>query len=134
MLVEYFIDRCEKKAGKKIRNISKRTLELFRAHDWPGNIRELQNVIERALVLCDVETFSVEPKWLKRELPHVPGQAVRLVRRIAEQEKELIETALVERRGKVSGPAGAASKLGVPRQTLESKIRNLGINKHSFKA
>jgi len=134
LLVEYMIERYAKKAGKKIRNISRKTLELFQAYDWPGNVRELQNVIERAIVLCDGETFSVDEAWLKRESPPVSGPAVPFVATLVEHEREMIETVLAECQGRVSGPSGAAVKLGIPRQTLESKIKTLGINKNRFRA
>jgi formate hydrogenlyase transcriptional activator len=132
LLVEYFIERYAKKAGKKIRNIQKQTLELFQGYDWPGNIRELQNVIERAVILCETETFSVDETWLKREGPR-SGPAVPFVTTIVEREKEIIEAALTACRGRIAGALGAATKLGIPRQTLESKIKNLGIDKHRFK-
>jgi formate hydrogenlyase transcriptional activator len=134
LLVEYFIERYGKTAGKKFRNINKNTLELFQAYDWPGNIRELQNVIERAVILCDGDTFSVDETWLKRESPEVRGPAVPFVGAIISREKEMIEIALAESRGRIAGPVGAAAKLGLPRQTLESKIKSLGIDKHRFKA
>jgi PAS domain S-box-containing protein len=138
LLVEYLIDRYAKKAGKKILSIDKNTLALFQAYSWPGNIRELQNVVERAVVLCDADTFFVDPTWLKRDLPEAtPGlrALARGLGRLDEsKEKELIETALAQTGGRVSGPSGAAALLGVPRQTLESKISNLGINKHRFKS
>jgi len=138
LLVEYLIDRYAKKAGKKIRNIDKKTLALFQDYNWPGNIRELQNVVERAVVLCDTETFSVDPTWLRRELPTEPSPLSpppRGLSRLDEtKEKEMIEAALAQTGGRVSGPSGAAVLLGVPRQTLESKIANLGINKHRFKS
>jgi len=138
LLVEYLIERYAKKAGKRIRNINKRTLELFQAYGWPGNIRELQNVIERAVVLCDGETFSVDETWLKHELPRESPQSNIPIRGMARldtnQERELIEAALAASRGRISGPSGAAAKLGIPRQTLESKIASLGINKHQFKS
>jgi formate hydrogenlyase transcriptional activator len=133
LLVTYLIERYAKKAGKQIRNIQKETLELFQAYDWPGNIRELQNVIQRAIVLCEGETFSVDETWLKRERPRLSGSVVPLGTTLAEHEKEIIETALADCGGQVSGPTGAAAKLGLPRQTLESKITALGINKHRFK-
>jgi formate hydrogenlyase transcriptional activator len=133
LLVEYLIERYAKKAGKKIRNIQKKTLELFQAYDWPGNIRELQNVIERAVVLCDGDTFSVDETWLKRDGQR-SAAAVPLVATLVEREKELIETVLAESHGQVAGPTGAAAKLGIPRQTLESKIKTLGIDKHRFRA
>jgi formate hydrogenlyase transcriptional activator len=133
LLVEYLIERYSKKAGKKIRNISKRTLDLFQAYDWPGNIRELQNVVERAVVLCDSETFTVDETWLKRDVPQTAGPSVLFSASVAEREKEMIEAALAESQGRVSGPNGAALKLGVPRQTLESKIVSLRIDKFRFK-
>lgn len=138
LLVEYLIDRYAKKAGKRIRSIDKQTLALFQDYDWPGNVRELQNVVERAVVLCDSETFSVDATWLKREIPQDAGRlnaASRGLGRLDEtKERELIEAALVQTAGRVSGPSGAAALLGIPRQTLESKIANLRINKHRFKS
>jgi len=134
LLVEYFVERYGKNAGKKIRHLNKKTLALFQAYDWPGNIRELQNVIERAVVLCDSDTFSVDETWLRREEGKRPGQPLPFVANIAEQEKEMIQAALAASRGRIAGPAGAAAKLGIPRQTLESKIKSLGIDKHRFKA
>jgi PAS domain S-box-containing protein len=133
LLVGYLIDRYAQKAGKKIRNISKETLDLFQAYDWPGNIRELQNVIERAVILCDGETFSVDKTWLTRVAPKSPATSVPLVANLVGREREIVETALREAKGVVGGPTGAAAKLGIPRQTLESKIKKLGINRHRFK-
>ena len=133
LLVGYLIDRYAQKAGKKIRNINKKTLDLFQAYDWPGNIRELQNVIERAVILCDGETFSVDEAWLTRVAPKSAATSVPLVANLVGREKEMVETALREAKGVVGGPTGAAAKLGIPRQTLESKIRKLGINRHRFK-
>lgn len=132
LLVQYLTERYASKAGKKIKNIHKKTLELFEAYDWPGNIRELQNVIERAVILCDGETFSVDESWLQPESPR-PGLALdSLARPGAQRERELIETALAETKGRIAGPMGAAAKLGIPRSTLETKIRKLGIKKHRF--
>ena len=133
LLVTYLIERYAKKAGKKIKNIQKETLELFQAYDWPGNIRELQNVIQRAIVLCESETFSVDETWLKREKHRLSGSVIPLGATLAEHEKDIIEAALADCGGQVSGPTGAAAKLGLPRQTLESKITALGIDKHRFK-
>lgn len=133
LLVTYLIERYAKKAGKKIKNIQKETLELFQAYDWPGNIRELQNVIQRAIVLCESDTFSVDATWLKREKHRLSGSVIPLGATLAEHEKDIIEAALADCGGQVSGPTGAAAKLGLPRQTLESKITALGINKHRFK-
>src|SRR5882757_2157970 len=134
LLVEYLIDRYAQKAGKRIRNIDKKTMELFQAYDWPGNIRELQNVVERAVILCEGETFFVDEAWLTRVAPKSAMTSVPLVANLAEHEKEMLEAALRESEGVVGGPTGAAVKLGIPRQTLESKIRKLGINRYRFKA
>jgi PAS domain S-box-containing protein len=134
LLVEYLIDRYAQKTGKKIRNISKKTLDLFQAYDWPGNIRELQNVVERAVILCDGETFSVDETWLTRAASRSNATSVPLVANLVGREKEMIENALRQAEGVIGGPSGAAAKLGVPRQTLESKIRKLRINRHLFKA
>jgi formate hydrogenlyase transcriptional activator len=133
LLVEYLIDRYAQAAGKKIRNINKGTLDLFQNYDWPGNVRELQNVIERAVILSDGDTFIVDETWLTPVTPKTAASSVPLVANLIDHEKEMIETALREAEGLVSGPAGAATKLGIPRQTLESKIRKLGINRHRFK-
>jgi DNA-binding NtrC family response regulator len=137
--VEYLTERYASKAGKKIRSVKRRTLELFRAYDWPGNVRELQNVVERAVILCDDDTLSVDESWLQRECPRpsvsVATDATKgLVRLDADREKQIIESALAESRGRISGPAGAAARLDIPRSTLESRIRSLGINKHRFRA
>jgi len=132
VLVEYLVERYAKKAGKRIRNIKKHTLALFQAYDWPGNVRELQNVIERAVVLCDGDTFSIDEQWLQGKPQQPSKQAARPVTTLAEGEKELIEAALAASHGRISGPSGAAAKLGIPRQTLESKIKALQIDKLSF--
>jgi formate hydrogenlyase transcriptional activator len=133
LLVEYFIDRFGKKAGKKFKTIDKATLKLFQAYDWPGNVRELQNVIERGVILSDDDAFSVDESWLKRETPQVPSSKVALTGALLTQEKEMIEAALTESRGRISGAAGAAVKLGLPARTLDSKIKRLGINIYRFK-
>jgi formate hydrogenlyase transcriptional activator len=133
LLVEYLIDRYAQKAGKKIRTITKGTLALFQQYDWPGNIRELQNVVERAVILCDGETFSVDEAWLTPAVPKSLSASVPLVADLVEREKEMIENALRNAMGQIAGPTGAAAKLGIPRQTLDSKIKKLGINRYSFK-
>ncbi len=139
MLVEYLVERYARKAGKRIRNISRKTLELFQAYDWPGNIRELQNVVERAVILCDGDTFSVEDTWLNGESsqsgPTVSNAGALTEREsvLVQQEKKIIEAALAASEGRISGPVGAAAKLGIPRQTLDSKIRALRIDKQRFK-
>jgi len=134
LLVGYLIDRYAKKLGKKIRNIDKKTIELFHAYDWPGNIRELQNVVERAVILSEGETFFVDETWLTHVTPKRAATTAPLVADLVEHEREVLEAALRESEGVVGGPTGAAVKLGIPRQTLESKIRKLGINRHRFKA
>ena len=133
-LVEYFIDRYARKAGKSIRGVSTKSLELLQSYPWPGNIRELQNVIERSVILCDTENFSVDESWLsRRTLASEPKRQPELSRNLAAQVKEMIETALRESGGRVSGPSGAAAKLGIPGSTLDSKIRSLKINRNRFK-
>jgi formate hydrogenlyase transcriptional activator len=133
MLVRYLVERYAKRAGKCIRHIGKSTLELFQAYDWPGNIRELQNVIERAVVLCEGETFSIDESWLRPQPGHPSKRNGSLATTLVEHEKELIEAALAACRGRVSGPRGAAAKLGIPRQTLDSKIRVLNIDMLRFR-
>ena len=133
LLVEYLTERYASKAGKKIKHIAKRTLELFQAYDWPGNIRELQNVIERAVILSENDIFCVDETWLKRGAPEFIGSTVALNGALHRQEKGMIEAALAESGGRVSGPGGAASKLGIPRPTLEARIKRLGIDKYRFK-
>lgn len=134
VLVEYFIGRYARKVGKKIRSINKETLDLLQSYPWPGNIRELQNVIERSVILCETEEFSIDEMWFSRE--SVPTQAAnRPLSKVPDARvKEMIEAALTETRGRVSGPFGAAAKLGMSPSTLESKIRKLKINKHRFTA
>ena len=136
LLVEYFIDRYARKAGKNIKRVNKKTLELLQSYPWPGNIRELQNVIERSVILCETEIFSIDENWLPQQPPLTPEskQQVELPRRLLVQEKDMIEAALKDTRGRVSGPTGAAAKLGIPRSTLESKIRSLKIDKNRFRA
>jgi transcriptional regulator with GAF, ATPase, and Fis domain len=135
LLVEYFIDRYGRKAGKNFRSVDKKTLQLLQSYPWPGNIRELQNIIERSVIVCETEVFRVDECWLSQQ-----GQDERsdgklyLSQKLATKEKEVIEEALRESQGRVFGPSGAAAKLGVARSTLESKIQLLNINKNRFKA
>jgi formate hydrogenlyase transcriptional activator len=133
LLVEYFIDRFGKRAGKKFRIVDKKSLEMFQAYGWPGNVRELQNVIERAVILSESDTFSVDETWLKRELRPNPRRSATLNGALARQEKEMIEAALAESHGQISGTSGAAAKLGLPARTLDSKIKRLRINRYRFK-
>jgi formate hydrogenlyase transcriptional activator len=125
LLVEYLVRRYAQLAGKRIKQIEGRTLELLSAYDWPGNVRELQNVIERSVILTDGDVFSIDEAWLKRNADAKDGGV---------GEREKIEAALAATKGRVSGPHGAATMLGIPRQTLESRIRVLRINKHQFKS
>jgi transcriptional regulator with GAF, ATPase, and Fis domain len=134
VLVGYFIDRYARKAGRSVRGVNKRSLELLQSYPWPGNIRELQNVIERSVIVSDAENFSVDESWLSRQ-PRITGPKsdLGLSRKTAAQEKEIIEAALRECGGRVAGPSGAAEKLGIHRSTLESKIISLKIDKYRFK-
>jgi DNA-binding NtrC family response regulator len=131
LLVEYFIDRYGRKAGKSFRTVSKKSLDLLQSYSWPGNIRELQNVIERSVIVCETGSFSVDESWISRQ-PMAPEPTGGVFRKTPSQEKEIIEAALRECEGRVYGPSGAASRLGIPRSTLESKIRALKINKSYF--
>ena len=133
-LVEYFIDRYARKAGKSYRAVNKKSLDLLKAYHWPGNIRELQNVIERSVIVCETENFSVDESWLSRQprANHAKSQP-ELSQNLAAREKEIIEAALRESGGRVSGSSGAAANLGIHRSTLESKITSLKINKRRFK-
>jgi PAS domain S-box-containing protein len=131
LLVEYFVGRFSKDAGKNIGHIGKHTLEQLQAYSWPGNIRELQNVVERAVILCETDNFVVDELWLEAQSAdssHGEGLSA-----LGDREVEIIEAALAETHGRISGPSGAAAKLGIPRQTLESKIRRLGIDKYGQK-
>jgi len=134
LLVEYFIDRYARKSGKHITTVEKRTLQVLQSYPWPGNIRELQNVIERSVILCETPTFSVDESWLSQQpRDRRPRGTLNLSGRVAAQEKQMIEAALRESQGRVYGPSGAAAKLGIAHSTLESKIRSLKINKNRFK-
>jgi len=152
LLVEYLIERYAKKVGKRIRHIKRNTLELFQRYQWPGNIRELQNVVERAVILCDGDEFAVDENWLQPEwtrpsgptgatssatpsaTPSVtPSRWAEDQRVLAQREKEMIEAALAAYKGRISGPSGAAAMLAMPRQTLDSRIKSLNINKNRFK-
>ena len=134
LLVEYFVDRFGKRAGKKLRTIEKKSLKAFQAYGWPGNVRELQNVIERAVILSEDDNLVVDETWLKRESAQNPVRSGTLDRVLVRQEREMIEAALAESHGRISGPAGAAARLGLPARTLDSKIKRLRIKKYRFKA
>ena len=135
VLVAYFVDRYASKAGKKFATIDRRTMDLLQVYPWQGNIRELQNVIERSVIVCDTESFSVDESWLASESTSKRSTSQQLANKLVAQaeEKALIEAALAKTKGRVSGPRGAAAKLGIRPTTLDAKIQSLGINKHRFK-
>jgi formate hydrogenlyase transcriptional activator len=131
MLVEYFVDRYSRQARKAIRSVDRRSIALLTAYDWPGNIRELQNVVERAVIVCESETLTVDPRWLARDRGALAQR--RLAEELTARERQMIETALAESSGRIAGSRGAAGRLGMPASTLESRIRALRIDKHRFK-
>jgi len=136
MLLEYFVDRFAQKMGKHFKNIDKRTVELFRSYPWPGNIRELQNVVERSVIVSSDGVFSVDAAWLSKDSRRVsslqkPEFAV--ADEEASRDRRIIEDALAGSRGRVSGSNGAAARLGVPPSTLEHRIKKLRIRKSHFK-
>jgi transcriptional regulator with GAF, ATPase, and Fis domain len=132
VLVEYFVKRYAEKARKDINRIDKNTLKLCQAYPWPGNIRELQNIVERSVILCNGDTFWVDEAWLSSREPFPSTSSGPLAETLQNQEKEIIEAALAQSKGKVAGPNGAALKLGIPRSTLDWKIKQLKIRKHRF--
>jgi formate hydrogenlyase transcriptional activator len=134
LLAEYFIHRYAKRVGKRIRSVTKETSKLLQSYDWPGNIRELQNVIERAVIVCDSETLAIDARWLSGQSLATPPVISRSAGTLATHEKDAIEAALKDSQGRVSGPFGAAVRLGVPGSTLESKIKALKIDKQRFKS
>ena len=131
MLVEYFARRYAEKAGKQISKIDKNTLKLCQSYHWPGNIRELQNIVERSVILCAGDTFWIDEAWLSSQNARLPESSGPLTKTLKSYEKELIEAALAESNGRVAGPNGAAAKLGIPRSTLDLKIKQLNIEKHT---
>ena len=137
MLLEYFVQRYAKRAGKNIRSIDKKALDLLHSYDWPGNIRELQNIIERSVILSSGEVFSVDESWLSKETfspaPRVEASAYLKREDERRTERQIIEAVLAETRGRVSGPSGAAAKLGIPPSTLDHRIKALRIDKTKFK-
>jgi len=133
LLIEYFIHRFAHRAGKRIRGLSKETSSLLQSYDWPGNIRELQNVIERAVIIADSDTLAIDERWLGGRPSRPPSVTHPPATTLASHEKDAIEAALRESKGRVAGPFGAAARLGVPSSTLESKIKALKIDKRRFK-
>ena len=130
LLAKYFIERYAASAGNRIRSVDKRTAQLLENYRWPGNIRELQNVIQRAVILCGADVLSVEEAWFRStprsRYDELPLHSI--------EAKERIESALEESRGRISGPRGAATRLGIPRTTLEAKIKRLTINKYKYQS
>ncbi len=133
LLVRYFLNRYAREAGRRFTAVDKKSLDSLQAYTWPGNIRELQNVIERSVIVSETETFSVDGSWLSRQRSTAPDIRSGLFNRRPAQEKAIIEAALHECGARVSGPSGAAARLGIPGTTLESKIKALKINKNRFK-
>ena len=133
MLVEYFVKRYADKARKQISKIDKNTLKLCQSYAWPGNIRELQNIVEKSVILCTGDTFWIDEAWLSSEDSPPLESSGPLTQSLQRFEKELIEAALAERNGKVAGPNGAAAKLGIPRSTLDLKIKQLNITKNTIR-
>jgi transcriptional regulator with GAF, ATPase, and Fis domain len=133
MLVEYFARRYAEKAGKQISKIDKNTLKLCQSYHWPGNIRELQNIVERSIILCTGDTFWIDEAWLSSQDAPRPKSSAPLSQALHNYEKDLIEVALAESNGKVAGPNGAAAKLGIPRSTLDLKIKQLNIRKNTIR-
>ncbi len=135
MLLEYFVHRYARKAGKNFGKIDKRTLELFRSYDWPGNIRELQNVVERSVIVSSGDVFCVDEAWLFRDARQAPLRHLEFEYADGEsdRERQIIEATLAETRGRVSGPNGAAARLRIPPSTLDSRIKKLKVRKSLFK-
>ncbi|HEY6197736.1 MAG TPA: sigma 54-interacting transcriptional regulator [Candidatus Binatia bacterium] len=134
MLVKYFTDRYANKEGKRLKSIDKRSLALLQSYPWPGNIRELQNVIERAVIVCETDMLAIDENWLSQERVEAHPASGTLSEELLGREKARIEAALAQAKGRVSGPRGAATNLGIPRSTLDSKIRSLKIDKSRFKS
>jgi transcriptional regulator with PAS, ATPase and Fis domain len=135
VLLEYFVHRFARKVGKHFGKIDKRTIELFRSYDWPGNIRELQNVVERSVILSSDDVFCIDEAWLPSNVRQfsVHQPVLEYTAGDLNNEREIIEAALAKSRGRVAGPKGAAAQLRVPPSTLESKIKGLKISKSQFK-
>ena len=133
MLVEYFVGRFARNMGKRFASISSKTLELLHTYEWPGNIRELQNILERAVIVAETDTLSIDETWLRREPAVEDDSLLGLPNQLAQQERAFIEAALMETKGRVAGRSGAAAKLRMAPTTLDSRIKALGIDKNAFK-
>ncbi len=133
ILIEYFVKRYAEKCGKRITRIDKRTLDLCEDYDWPGNIRELQNIVERSVILCNEDTFRIEQAWLMTNHTNARLEGGNLTKTLQSYEKALIEAALTASNGRVAGPDGAAGKLGIPRSTLDARIKQLNVKRHTIR-
>jgi DNA-binding NtrC family response regulator len=133
MLVEYFVKRYAEKARKQISKIDKNTLKLCQSYDWPGNIRELQNIVERSVILSTGDTLWIDDAWLSSQNARRPESSGPLIENLVSYEKQLVESALAESKGKVAGSNGAAAKLGIPPSTLHLKIKQLNIKKNTIR-
>ena len=125
--------RYAEKARKQISKIDKNTLKLCQSYAWPGNIRELQNIIERSVILCTGDTFWIDEAWLSSQNAPRQESSGALIGNLRSYEKQLIETALAASKGKVAGSNGAAAKLGIPPSTLHLKINQLNIKKNTIR-
>lgn len=134
LLVEHLIACCADRVGKNVKGVDSRSMDRLVDYDWPGNIRELQNVLERAVILCEGEIVSVEDEWINPGGAKEPAESAGLSSSLMSREKELIEAALEKSMGRVAGPHGAANRLGIPRSTLESRIKSLRIDKFRFRS
>jgi formate hydrogenlyase transcriptional activator len=133
LLVQYFVGRYSREAGKSIKRVSRKSVELLQSYPWPGNVRELQNVIERSIIVSDTETLTFDERWFSRQPAGAKRAEAPFAAKLSAQQKAMIESALAETQGRVSGPSGAAARLRLPSSTLESKIKSLGIDKRRFK-
>jgi formate hydrogenlyase transcriptional activator len=150
ILVEYFVARHGARLRKRFRSVDRSTMSLLMDYSWPGNIRELENVIERAAILAEGDVLRVDERMLTAgvrsrqgvEPPDATPERTVFAGRamgpapatLHDEEVRAIEGALAATRGRVAGPAGAAARLGVPATTLESKIKKLGIDKFKFRS
>jgi len=132
LLIEYFVKKFAEQMAKRFQKVEKRTLELCQTYTWPGNVRELQNIVERSTIVCAGGTFSIDPSWLSIQQSATSDESSAMTKTLHDQEKEMIEAALAETRGRVAGKKGAAARLGIPASTLESKIKQLKIDKRNF--
>lgn len=127
LLVKHFVNKYEGKMGKEINNIPQKVIDALMLYDWPGNIRELENLIERALILCPGKTLEYG-SWIPSAKIAV-GNGKATLRQLDEVEKEHIIAVLDKTNWKVSGEKGAAKILGLNATTLEARMKKLGIER-----